>query len=87
MGNNILNAREIDEVVSIKRYVCFYLLQYIPIVGLIWAIVKAFDSSENTSYRNLCKAHLMVGIIGIGVVILIWIIIIVLAVGMSILSY
>lgn len=78
------DSPELDEVVSIKRYVCLYLINYIPFVNVIWMIIKAFDVNENKSYRNLCKAHLIMIVASIGLVILLWIIIIVIAVGVSI---
>ncbi len=64
---------DVSEVVSIKRYVCFYLLNMIPIVGLVWCIIKACDTYENKSYRNLCKSYLIMMVVGVAMVVAIWI--------------
>lgn len=82
-NSNMLDT-EVDEVVSIKRYICFYLINCLPIIGFVWCIVKAFDTNENKSYRNLCKSYLLMMVIGIAIVVVLWVVIILLALLISI---
>lgn len=61
---------ELEEVVSVGRYLWFFLMQVIPIVNIVYPIVKAFSSNENKSYRNLCRLWCIIMIIEVIVVVI-----------------
>lgn len=74
--NNISNEHQANKIISVKRYLGLILLFSLPIVGLIFLFIKAFDNKENKNISNFAKAQLIYYAIAVVLMIIIYIIVI-----------
>ena len=81
-GYGVLQANR--EPLGVGSYIGMFFLSAIPMVGFIMLLVWAFGSSVNLNKKNYARAILIMGLIGVAV----WVVIFVigLAVGGSILN-
>lgn len=55
-------TREIEGVVGVGKFLFFLFLNLIQPIGLIYTIIKIINPNEPESFRNFCKAYLIVEI-------------------------
>ena len=65
MVQNKANWGNTDEVVSTGEWVWSIILAAIPLVGMIFLLLTAFDKGTNLSKRNWARAQLIFALIGV----------------------
>ena len=76
-------AQSNRDPLSVGNYIGMFILSVIPVVGIIMLLVWAFGSSANLNKKNYARAILIIGLIGAGIWLIVFIIGLVL--GISIL--
>lgn len=76
------NRLQLEEPVKVSEWVLALVLMMIPCVNIIMMFVWAFSSTEKKSKSNFFKAYLIFFGISMGVMLLIWVFIVILALAL-----
>lgn len=76
------NRPQLEEPVKVSEWVLALVLMMIPCVNIIMMFVWAFSSTEKKSKSNFFKAYLIFFGISMGVMLLIWVFIVILALAL-----